>query len=74
MLGLLPECLIIAAAMHTRPIFQQPFNKHVETFRHKIKWDRGMHSDPIATVNAYKVRIMIFVILLCVLLYINYLC
>ncbi|XP_067938858.1 ATP-dependent RNA helicase TDRD9-like [Watersipora subatra] len=54
LLGLLPECLIIAASMHTRTIFRQPFMKKVDAFRHKLRWDRGMHSDPIATVNAYK--------------------
>jgi len=56
MLGLLPECLIIAASMHTRSIFQQPFRRRVEAFKHKLKWDRGMHSDSLATVNAYKVK------------------
>lgn len=59
MLGVLPECLIIAAAMHTRSIFLQPFGKRVQSFTHKIRWDRGMHSDPIATVNAYKVMYLL---------------
>ena len=56
MMGLLPEALIIAASMHTNNIFMKPFNQPIKSFAHKLMWDRGQHSDLIASLNAYKVR------------------
>ncbi|KAJ8309140.1 hypothetical protein KUTeg_014014 [Tegillarca granosa] len=52
--GLLPECLIVGAAMSLKSIFSKPFKKHLEAYRHKMDWAMGSCSDCVAILNAYQ--------------------
>ncbi|CAM9496697.1 unnamed protein product [Lampetra fluviatilis] len=52
--GCFHECLIIAASLSLQSTFLTPFNEMLKSFRHKLSWSDGSHSDCLAAVNAYK--------------------
>ncbi|CAG9789289.1 unnamed protein product [Diatraea saccharalis] len=53
--GCLDECIIMAAAMSVKNLFNSPFRERLNAYNSKLTWADGSTSDCIAFLNVYKV-------------------
>ncbi|XP_012544435.2 probable ATP-dependent RNA helicase spindle-E [Bombyx mandarina] len=53
--GCLDECVIMAAAMSVKNVFNSPFRERLNAYNSKLTWADGSTSDCIALLNVYKV-------------------
>ncbi|CAH0400477.1 unnamed protein product [Chilo suppressalis] len=53
--GCLDECVIMAAAMSVKNLFNSPFRERLNAYNSKLTWADGSTSDCIAFLNVYKV-------------------
>ena len=53
--GVLEEAVIIASGLNGKSIFTSPFDQRVQSYKNKLQWADGTHSDCIAILAAYQV-------------------
>ena len=53
LLGVLEECVIIAAGISNKSIFATPFGRKVQAYSDKLYWSEKNMSDCMAVYNAY---------------------
>lgn len=52
--SVLDECIIIAAGLNVKSIFQMPFNKSLHSYAKKLRWSDASGSDLFAILKAYR--------------------
>lgn len=52
--SVLEECIIIAAGLNVKSIFQMPFNKSLQSYAKKLRWSDASGSDLFAILKAYR--------------------
>lgn len=53
--SVLEECIIIAAGLNVKSIFNNPFSKGLQAYTKKLRWSDGSGSDLFAILKAYRV-------------------
>ena len=53
LLGVLEECVIVAAGISNKSIFATPFGRKVAAYNNKLYWANNQFSDCMATLFAY---------------------